>query len=301
MHLPSIPILLLSLPLASAFPGPSRSSSNSKASRASTPNPIPTIWLAGDSTTAPDGGHNHTEGWGQYLKYSFGSNAFVNNSAYAGRSARSFTREGRFDRIAAAMSPGDFVVIELGINDGGRPLNGSTSTTGDKGRADCPGAGSETCTVVFNNVTEVVQTFPTYIEAAARKFLSLGAKSVIISEQVPNNVWESGSYARTPSIFSYYDLLVTERLGGPAAGAYFVQHGSYAAQAQKLLGPDVVNANYPMDHTHTAPFLADVHSQAFVLGLKCGTSPLANLVVNATARIEALRGPCLPANETLPI
>jgi rhamnogalacturonan acetylesterase len=110
---------------------------------------IPTIWLAGDSTTAPDGGHNGTEGWGQYLKYSFGSNALVNNSAYAGRSARSFTREGRFDRIAAALKLGDWVVIEFGINDGGVPLNGSTSTTGDKGRADCPGSGSGTCTVVF--------------------------------------------------------------------------------------------------------------------------------------------------------
>jgi rhamnogalacturonan acetylesterase len=110
---------------------------------------IPTIWLAGDSTTAPGGGHNGTEGWGQYLKYSFGSNALVNNSAYAGRSARSFTREGRFDRIAAALKHGDWVVIEFGINDGGAPLNGSTSTTGDKGRADCPGAGNETCTVIF--------------------------------------------------------------------------------------------------------------------------------------------------------
>lgn len=135
--------------------------------------------------------------------------------------------------------------------------------------------------------------------------------------------------------------LAVQELGGPAAKVYFVQHGSYAAQAQRLLGADVVDANYPMDHTHTAPFLADVvrfiislfqecqylisslgrkqrtrtrtrtkltghhrciqHSQAFVLGLKCGTSPLANLVVNATARIEQLRGPCLSANDTLPI
>tara|TARA_R110002003_G_scaffold171_8_gene13927 strand:- start:15267 stop:15716 length:450 start_codon:yes stop_codon:yes gene_type:complete len=111
-----------------------------------------TVWVAGDSTTAPDGGHNGTEGWGQYLKYSFGSNVVVNNSAYAGRSARSFTREGRFDRIAAALHPGDWVVIEFGINDAGKPINGSTSTTGDKGRADCPGTGNETCTVVFKYV-----------------------------------------------------------------------------------------------------------------------------------------------------
>ena len=49
---------------------------------------VPTVWLAGDSMTAPGGGHNDTEGWGQYLKYFFGDRAFVNNSTYAGRSAR---------------------------------------------------------------------------------------------------------------------------------------------------------------------------------------------------------------------
>ena len=39
---------------------------------------------------------------------------------------------------------------------------------------------------------------------------------------------------------------------------FFVQHGQYAAQTQKLLGKTIVDENYPMDHTHTAPFLADV-------------------------------------------
>lgn len=126
---------------------------------------VPTIWVAGDSTTAPGGGHNGTEGWGQYLKYSFGNRAFVNNSAYAGRSARSvgilsehdlafadyvqFTEEGRFGRIAQAIEPGDWVLIEFGINDAGALQNGSTSSTGDKGRPSCPGTGNQTCTVVF--------------------------------------------------------------------------------------------------------------------------------------------------------
>jgi rhamnogalacturonan acetylesterase len=59
---------------------------------------------------------------------------------------------------------------------------------------------------VNSNVTEIVQTFPTYIEAAARKFLERGAASVIISEQLPTDVWQSGSYSYKPSVFSYYDL-----------------------------------------------------------------------------------------------
>ncbi|KAH6644563.1 SGNH hydrolase-type esterase domain-containing protein [Boeremia exigua] len=262
---------------------------------------VPTVWLAGDSTTAPDGGKNGTQGWGQYLKYSLGDRALVNNSAFAGRSARSFTREGRFERIAQGLQPGDWVVIEFGINDAGAPKNGSTSTTGDKGRPSCPGEGNETCTVDFNNTTEIVQTFPTYVKAAAQKYLDLGAAGIVIAEQLPTNVWESGSYTYRSPVFAYYSELATIELGGPASNVFFVQHGAYAAQAQKLLGKAVVDTNYPMDHTHTAPFLADVHSQAFVLGLKCGTSPLANLIVNATARIEQERGPCLPANATLPI
>lgn len=112
---------------------------------------LPTIWLAGDSTMAPGGGHNGTEGWGQYLQYSFGTakagtiQAFVNNSAYAGRSMRSFTREGRFDRIAAVVKPGDWVVIEMGHNDGGSPYPAAS----DNGRGDCPGAGNETCPTVY--------------------------------------------------------------------------------------------------------------------------------------------------------
>lgn len=48
------------------------------------------------------------------------------------------------------------------------------------------------------------------------------------------------------------------------------------------LGADTVNANYPNDHTHTSPYLADVMSQAFVLGLKCGTSDLGARVKNST-------------------
>ncbi|CAG5150263.1 uncharacterized protein ALTATR162_LOCUS2608 [Alternaria atra] len=170
---------------------------------------VPTIWVAGDSTTAPDGGHNGTEGWGQYLQYSFGANVRVNNSAYAGRSARSFTREGRFDRIAQAIQPGDWVVIEFGINDAATLTNGSTSSTGDKGRPSCPGVGNETCTVTFNNVTETVYTFPHYIKTAASTFLSLGASGIIISEQLPTNVWESGTYTFKPSRFAYYDMYVT--------------------------------------------------------------------------------------------
>ena len=93
---------------------------------------------------APDGGHNGTEGWGQYLHYSFNSSELaVKNLARAGRSARSFTREGRFQSIFKQTKPGDWAIIEFGHNDGGNPA------TDKKRRADCPGIGNETCSVTY--------------------------------------------------------------------------------------------------------------------------------------------------------
>lgn len=55
----------------------------------------------------------------------------------------------------------------------------------------------------------------------------------------------------------------------------------------QALGASTVNANYPNDHTHTAPYLADVMHKAFVLGLKCGTSGLGALAKNTTASLTS--------------
>ena len=69
-----------------------------------------TVHLCGDSTMAR--GNGIIDGWGQYLQYSL--NEPVVNHAIGGRSARSFTREGRFDEVLAQVESGDFVVIEFG-------------------------------------------------------------------------------------------------------------------------------------------------------------------------------------------
>jgi rhamnogalacturonan acetylesterase len=62
------------------------------------------------------------------FRYSIDSSkATVNNSAIAGRSARSFTEEGHFDGIAEVLNPGDWVVIEFGHNDGGMFLSYNTT------------------------------------------------------------------------------------------------------------------------------------------------------------------------------
>lgn len=86
-------------------------------------------------------------GWGAYLTNYI--SLTVVNSAIAGRSARSYTREGRFTTLANTVKSGDYVVIEFGHNDGG------TLTPTDNGRSDCAvgSAGyATTCSTTYKYV-----------------------------------------------------------------------------------------------------------------------------------------------------
>jgi rhamnogalacturonan acetylesterase len=109
----------------------------------------PTIYLAGDSTmAATGGGDGATAGWGSYLPNYV--NLTVVNNAIGGRSARSFTREGRFTAMANNVKSGDYVVIEFGHNDGG------SLTPTDNGRTDCNPVNNNyatTCQTTYKCVT----------------------------------------------------------------------------------------------------------------------------------------------------
>ncbi|KAF4770089.1 hypothetical protein N7455_009341 [Penicillium solitum] len=215
-----------------------------------------TIYLAGDSTMAKGGTGSSTAGWGEYVTPY--TSLTVSNQAVAGRSARSYTREGRFDAIEAVVQSGDWVIIEFGHNDGG------SLTPTDNGRSDCSGTGSETCSTTYNGVAETVLTFPAYIENATKAFKDKGA-NVIISSQTPNNPWETGTFTYTPSRFVGY-----AELAATAAGVAYVDHGAYVADQFQTLGLTAVDAYFPLDHTHTSPTGASVVAQAFFKAVVCG-------------------------------
>lgn len=104
----------------------------------------PTVYLAGDSTMTSKGNNDGTQGWGAFLPDYL--NLPVVNSAIAGRSARSFTREGRFAVMAEKVTSGDYVVIEFGHNDAG------SLTPTDNGRSDCTPVNNDystTCSTTY--------------------------------------------------------------------------------------------------------------------------------------------------------
>jgi rhamnogalacturonan acetylesterase len=198
----------------------------------------------------------------------------VVNKAMGGRSARSYTAQGRFQEIAKAISSGDIVVIEFGHNDGGT-LNENT----DNGRTDCPGTGAKTCRGKFNGEKVIVKTFPAYLTEAGNMFAQKGAK-VVFSSMTPNNIWEKESGAYSPSRFTDYARDCAKAVG---KGATFVDHGTYVAKAYKLLGKEEVNKMYPQDHTHTNDNGAKVVAEAFVKAVLCAKDPLAEHVKSRDA------------------
>lgn len=118
MHLPTLPVALLLASKAYAT----------------------TLYLAGDSTCAIWPSTSVIQGWGfSFANY---TSLTVSDQATAGRSARSYTREGRFDTIASNVTEGDYVVIEFGHNDGG------SLTPTDNGRSEC-GDASGVCYSVY--------------------------------------------------------------------------------------------------------------------------------------------------------
>ena len=201
----------------------------------------------------------------------------VVNDAIAGRSARSYTDEGRFTTIVNSVVSGDFVIIEFGHNDGG------SLTPTDNGRSDCVGSGSQTCTTAAG---VVVQTYPTYLTNAAKAIVAKGAR-VIISSPTPDNPCETGTCSHTASRFTGYCEIVVSNSGSMSS---FVDHGQYVANEFIALGATTVDSYYPIDHTHTSPIGANVVAAQFVKGLLCSNNPLAAHVKNTTASIA---GSCI--------
>src|SRR6267154_846176 len=96
----------------------------------------PTLFIIGDSTV-----RNRTkdqQGWGDPLAAHFDKAKIkVENRALGGRSSRTFLTEGLWDKVAAELKPGDFVLMQFGHNDGG-------SLTQSRARASLKGTGEET-------------------------------------------------------------------------------------------------------------------------------------------------------------
>ncbi|WP_240675990.1 rhamnogalacturonan acetylesterase [Botryobacter ruber] len=217
----------------------------------------PTLYIIGDSTVRNTG--EGAGGWGSYIGELFDTTRInISNQAMAGRSTRTFIKEGRWDKVLSTMKPGDFLIMQFGHNEGSVP-----DTTRAGYRGVLRGTGDETKELTWKNgEKEVVHTYGWYLRKFVREAKAKGATPVIAS-MIPRNQWKDGKVLRADETFGKWAREIAE-----AEGIYFVDLNNITAEKYEKMGPEQVQTYHPKDHTHTNPAGARINAASVVEGLQ---------------------------------
>ncbi|MEO7319441.1 MAG: rhamnogalacturonan acetylesterase [Chthoniobacteraceae bacterium] len=223
---------------------------------------LPTLWLIGDSTVNNGSGKGDGRlwGWGAPLAGYFDSAKIrVVNRASGGRSSRTFLTEGLWEKVAAEITPGDFVLMQFGHNDGG-------ALTGPKGRASLKGNGDETQEVTPDGSAkkETVHSYGWYLRKYIADAKAKGATLVVLS-QIPRNIWKNEKVSRAAGGYGKW-----AKEAAAAGGALFLDLNEIVAARYETEGEEKVKTEYftEKDHTHTTAAGARVNATAVVEGIK---------------------------------
>jgi lysophospholipase L1-like esterase len=219
---------------------------------------LPSVFVIGDST-ASNGERN---GWGDpFADYFDATRINAANRAVAGFSSRSFITVGLWDRVLKEMKSGDFVLLQMGQNDGG------TLDTG-RARGSLPGLGEDTKEVTMpDGKTELVHTYGWYMRKYIADTKAKGA-TIIVMSLTAKNIFRDGKNVRVYDNFSKWAAEVAQ-----SAGAAFLDHIDIVANEYDKLGQEKVRGLFT-DSTHTTAVGADMNASFVVAGLRTLNSPL---------------------------
>ena len=245
----------------------------------------PVVWFTGDSTVKnADKDDDGMWGWASQAATVFDTTKVqLVNAARAGRSTRTFIKEGLWDAVYQNLKPGDFVTIQFGHND-------ICPITDAKARGVISGT-ADTCHVfkLDNGDYEVVYSFGWYLKKMIDDCREKGATPILVS-LTPRNEWPGGKVERRDDSYGkWYREVVAE------TGVEFVDVHNISADfldkkfAVKQLPQDKEKAKAKMaelkekagakyfkkDHTHTSKLGAQMNAQSFARGLRQNKSPLA--------------------------
>ena len=225
----------------------------------------PVLFTIGDSTVKnKDNDKNGMWGWGSVIADEFDLNKIsVENCAMAGRSARTFLDEGRWDKVYHALQPGDFVLIQFGHNDAGEINTG-------KARAELPGSGEESKVFLMEKTGkyQVIYTFGWYLRKFIMDVQEKGAIPIVLSH-TPRNKWKDGKIERNTASFGKWTHEAAE-----ATGAYFIDLNKISADKLEKKGIKKAADYYNNDHTHTSLKGAHMNAKSIADGLKMADCPL---------------------------
>jgi rhamnogalacturonan acetylesterase len=220
----------------------------------------PTLFIVGDSTVKNSG--RGMVGWGERIGSSFDTDKIrIENRAIAGRSSRTFITEGRWDKILADAKPGDFVLIQMGHNDGG-PVDDGT-----RARGSLPGLGEET-KEIDNSVTKKHETVHTYGWYLRKYIADAKAKQMtaIICSPVPHcptKQVEAGAVENSKHVGWSEEVAKQESV--PFINLNKLIMGRYVG-----LEPAEIKSKYftTADNTHTSADGAELNAQCVVEGIR---------------------------------
>ena len=245
----------------------------------------PTVFFTGDSTVKnADKDDDGMWGWASQAFTVFDESKInLVNAARAGRSTRSFIREGLWDKVYNSLQPGDFVTIQFGHND-------ICPITDKKARGVIPGSQDTLHVYKLDNGTyEVVYSFGWYLKKMIDDVREKGATPILVS-LTPRNEWPDGKIERRDNSYGKWYREVVEQ-----TGVAFVDLHNISADfldkkfAVKSLPQDKEKAKAKMaqlkekagakyfkkDHTHTSKLGAQMNAQSFAKGLRQNNSELA--------------------------
>lgn len=235
----------------------------------------PMVFITGDSTVKnKDKDADGMWGWGSQAGIIFDPAKITwENVAMAGRSTRSYIREGRWEKVYNALQPGDFVLIQFGHNDI-CPINDQ------KERGVIPGT-ADTCHVYKmekDGRYELVYSFGWYLKKMIDDTREKGATPILLS-LTPRNEWPGGKCERRNDSYGKWYREVVEQ-----TGVAFVDVHNISADFldKKFASKDAVKSKekaskyFNHDHTHTSLLGAQMNARSVARGLRDIHSPLAD-------------------------
>jgi lysophospholipase L1-like esterase len=225
------------------------------------PRSTPTLFIVGDSTAHVNGdsrnGAKKRVGWGSEFSGYFNPEKMrIVNAAAAGRSSRTFMREGNWTAVLQQLKPGDYVLIQFGHNDPGGVGTG-------KDRGSLHGIGDQVQMVKHKDGSvEAVHTFGWYLRKYVADTRAKGATPVILTV-TPRNIWTDGKPEEGLGHYRQWATEVARQEHVDLVDISRIVSAQYARLGQKR-----VAEFFPLDHTHTDLQGAELVARWTLAGLK---------------------------------
>jgi rhamnogalacturonan acetylesterase len=220
----------------------------------------PTLYIIGDSTVRNS--NKEQWGWGTLLPNFFDTTTIsISNQAMAGRSTRTFIKEGRWENVLKTLKKGDFVMMQFGHNGGSKP---DTTRAGYRGVLQ--GTSSDSVQLTWpNGNPETVHSYGWYLRKFIADAKAKGATPIVLS-MIPRNQFREGKVLRATNNYGKWAKEVAD-----AEAVLFIDLNAITADKYDALGEEKVKAYFPGDHTHTNREGAQVNAASVVEGIKANS------------------------------